>query len=105
MDLQVHSTPLAPAQWLSSALAERVPPGAGRRSTRVLHSTFSYLTRFSRQEEQLRSHENKMKQIADELAEHKLHPVEKSLKSKEAEEYRLKEHYLIFEVKELSSFL
>uniref|UniRef100_A0A8D0KVJ1 PH domain-containing protein n=1 Tax=Strix occidentalis caurina TaxID=311401 RepID=A0A8D0KVJ1_STROC len=57
------------------------------------------------QEEQLRSHENKMKQIADELAEHKLHPVEKSLKSKEAEEYRLKEHYLIFEVKELSSFL
>ncbi|NWI58386.1 PSD2 protein, partial [Calyptomena viridis] len=49
------------------------------------------------QEEQLRSHENKMKQIADELAEHKLHPVEKSLKSKEAEEYRLKEHYLIFE--------
>lgn len=45
-----------------------------------------------------------MKQIADELAEHKLHPVEKSLKSKEAEEYRLKEHYLIFEVKELSSF-
>uniref|UniRef100_A0A8B9I810 Pleckstrin and Sec7 domain containing 2 n=1 Tax=Anser brachyrhynchus TaxID=132585 RepID=A0A8B9I810_9AVES len=50
------------------------------------------------QEEQLRSHENKMKQIADELAEHKSHPVEKSLKSKEAEEYRLKEHYLIFEV-------
>lgn len=71
----------------------------------MLLSTFSYLTRFSRQEEQLRSHENKMKQIADELAEHKLHPVEKSLKSKEAEEYRLKEHYLIFEVKELSSFL
>uniref|UniRef100_A0A8C9EXB9 Pleckstrin and Sec7 domain containing 2 n=1 Tax=Pavo cristatus TaxID=9049 RepID=A0A8C9EXB9_PAVCR len=49
------------------------------------------------QEDQLRSHENKMKQIADELAEHKSHPVEKSLKSKEAEEYRLKEHYLIFE--------
>lgn len=46
-----------------------------------------------------------MKQIADELEEHKSHPVEKSLKSKEAEEYRLKEHYLIFEVKELSSFL
>uniref|UniRef100_A0A8D2LA62 Pleckstrin and Sec7 domain containing 2 n=1 Tax=Varanus komodoensis TaxID=61221 RepID=A0A8D2LA62_VARKO len=50
------------------------------------------------QEEQLQSHENKMRQIADELNEHKLHPVVKGLKSKEAEEYRLKEHYLIFEV-------
>ncbi|XP_025025605.1 PH and SEC7 domain-containing protein 2 [Python bivittatus] len=49
------------------------------------------------QEEQLQSHENKMRQIADELTEHKLHPVVKCLNSKEAEEYRLKEHYLIFE--------
>ncbi|XP_066480300.1 PH and SEC7 domain-containing protein 2 [Tiliqua scincoides] len=49
------------------------------------------------QEEQLQSHENKMRQIADELTEHKLHPIVKGLKSKEAEEYRLKEHYLIFE--------
>lgn len=51
------------------------------------------------QEEQLQSHENKMRQVADELTEHKLHPVVKGLKSKEAEEYRLKEHYLIFEVR------
>ncbi|KAM6055971.1 PH and SEC7 domain-containing protein 2 isoform 3-T5 [Chlamydotis macqueenii] len=57
------------------------------------------------QEEQLRSHENKMKQIADELAEHKLHPAEKSLKSKEAEEYRLKEHYLIFEKSRYETYI
>ncbi|KAM6055266.1 PH and SEC7 domain-containing protein 2 isoform 3-T12 [Theristicus caerulescens] len=57
------------------------------------------------QEEQLKSHENKMKQIADELAEHKLHPVEKSLKSKEAEEYRLKEHYLIFEKSRYETYI
>uniref|UniRef100_A0A8C6XHL4 PH domain-containing protein n=1 Tax=Naja naja TaxID=35670 RepID=A0A8C6XHL4_NAJNA len=54
------------------------------------------------QEEQLQSHENKMRQITDELTEHKLHPVVKCLKSKEAEEHRLKEHYLIFEVSLLS---
>ncbi|XP_067422530.1 PH and SEC7 domain-containing protein 2 isoform X1 [Emydura macquarii macquarii] len=57
------------------------------------------------QEEQLRSHENKMRQIADELTEHKLHPVEKSLKSKEAEEYRLKEHYLIFEKSRYETYI
>ncbi|XP_019390328.1 PREDICTED: PH and SEC7 domain-containing protein 2 [Crocodylus porosus] len=57
------------------------------------------------QEEQLRSHENKMRQIEDELAEHKLHPVEKSLKSKEAEEYRLKEHYLIFEKSRYETYI
>lgn len=44
-----------------------------------------------------------MRQITDELTEHKLHPVVKCLKSKEAEEYRLKEHYLIFEVSLLLS--
>lgn len=52
----------------------------------------------SLQEEQLRSHENKLRQVTAELAEHRCHPVERGLKSKEAEEYRLKEHYLIFEV-------
>lgn len=78
---------------------------AGRQRRGSCPPASAHLTHFSRQEEQLRSHENKMKQIADELAEHKLHPVEKSLKSKEAEEYRLKEHYLIFEVKEPASFL
>lgn len=52
----------------------------------------------SLQEEQLRSHENKLKQVTAELVEHRCHPVERGLKSKEAEEYRLKEHYLMFEV-------
>ena len=50
------------------------------------------------QEEQLRSHENKLRQVTAELAEHKCHPVERGIKSKEAEENRLKEHYLTFEV-------
>lgn len=50
------------------------------------------------QEEQLRSHENKLRQVTAELAEHRCHPVERGVKSKEAEENRLKEHYLTFEV-------
>ncbi|TKC42342.1 hypothetical protein EI555_013173, partial [Monodon monoceros] len=49
------------------------------------------------QEEQLRSHENKLRQVTAELAEHRCHPVERGIKSKEAEENRLKEHYLTFE--------
>lgn len=52
----------------------------------------------SLQEEQLRSHENKLRQVTAELAEHRCHPLERGLKSKEAEEYCLKEHYLTFEV-------
>lgn len=51
------------------------------------------------QEEQLRSHENKLRQVTSELAEHKCHPIERGVKSKEAEENRLKEHYLTFEVR------
>ncbi|KAJ7338306.1 hypothetical protein JRQ81_011195 [Phrynocephalus forsythii] len=57
------------------------------------------------QEEQLQSHENKMRQISDELTEHKLHPIVKGLKSKEAEEYRLKEHYLIFEKSRYETYI
>ncbi|XP_077166159.1 PH and SEC7 domain-containing protein 2 isoform X2 [Paroedura picta] len=57
------------------------------------------------QEEQLQSHENKMRQIADELTEHKLHPIVKGLKSKEAEEYCLKEHYLIFEKSRYETYI
>ncbi|XP_026556682.1 PH and SEC7 domain-containing protein 2 [Pseudonaja textilis] len=57
------------------------------------------------QEEQLQSHENKMRQITDELTEHKLHPVVKCLKSKESEEYRLKEHYLIFEKNRYETYI
>ncbi|XP_012583508.1 PREDICTED: PH and SEC7 domain-containing protein 2 isoform X2 [Condylura cristata] len=49
------------------------------------------------QEEQLRSHENKLRQVTAELVEHRRHPVERGSKSREAEESRLKEHYLTFE--------
>lgn len=52
----------------------------------------------SLQEEQLRSHENKLRQVTAELAEHTCHPLERGHRSKEAEESRLKEHYLTFEV-------
>uniref|UniRef100_A0A8C5K8R9 Pleckstrin and Sec7 domain containing 2 n=1 Tax=Jaculus jaculus TaxID=51337 RepID=A0A8C5K8R9_JACJA len=57
------------------------------------------------QEEQLRSHENKLKQVTAELAEHRCHPVERGLKSKEAEEYRLKEHYLTFEKSRYETYI
>ncbi|XP_072486591.1 PH and SEC7 domain-containing protein 2 isoform X1 [Notamacropus eugenii] len=57
------------------------------------------------QEEQLRSHENKMRQIMAELTEHRMHPAEKNVKSKEAEEYRLKEHYLTFEKSRYETYI
>ncbi|XP_023653468.2 PH and SEC7 domain-containing protein 2 isoform X2 [Paramormyrops kingsleyae] len=53
-------------------------------------------TRLS-QEEQLRSHETKLKQITLEVEEHSRNPPDLTLKTKESEEYRLKEHYLTFE--------
>ncbi|XP_048343312.1 PH and SEC7 domain-containing protein 2-like [Sphaerodactylus townsendi] len=46
-----------------------------------------------------------MRQIASELTEHKLHPIVKGIKSKEAEEYRLKEHYLIFEKSRYETYI
>lgn len=57
------------------------------------------------QEEQLRSHENKLRQVTAELAEHRCHPLERGLKSKEAEEYRLKEHYLTFEKSRYETYI
>lgn len=50
------------------------------------------------QEEQLKSHESKLKQITTELAEHRSHPPDRKAKAKEVDEYRLKDHYLEFEV-------
>ncbi|XP_062405008.1 PH and SEC7 domain-containing protein 2-like isoform X1 [Sardina pilchardus] len=50
-----------------------------------------------KQEEQLRSHENKVKQISLELEEHRRSVPELSPKSKDNEEHRLKEHYLAYE--------
>uniref|UniRef100_A0A452UKK9 Pleckstrin and Sec7 domain containing 2 n=1 Tax=Ursus maritimus TaxID=29073 RepID=A0A452UKK9_URSMA len=57
------------------------------------------------QEEQLRSHENKLRQVTAELAEHRCHPIEKGVKSKEAEENRLKEHYLTFEKSRYETYI
>ncbi|XP_045856111.1 PH and SEC7 domain-containing protein 2 isoform X2 [Meles meles] len=57
------------------------------------------------QEEQLRSHENKLRQVTAELAEHRCHPIEKGIKSKEAEENRLKEHYLTFEKSRYETYI
>ncbi|XP_048657612.1 PH and SEC7 domain-containing protein 3 isoform X2 [Marmota marmota marmota] len=49
------------------------------------------------QEEQLKSHEGKLKQITTELAEHRSYPPDKKVKAKEVDEYKLKDHYLEFE--------
>ncbi|KAJ8286729.1 hypothetical protein GJAV_G00042640 [Gymnothorax javanicus] len=53
-------------------------------------------TRMS-QDEQLKSHEAKLKHVSTELAEHRSYPPDKKVKAKEIDEYRLKEHYLEFE--------
>lgn len=50
------------------------------------------------QEEQLLSHENKLKQMSLELEEHRKSSPSADPKSRESEEYRLKEHYLTYEV-------
>nr|XP_034996562.1 PH and SEC7 domain-containing protein 3 isoform X1 [Zootoca vivipara] len=49
------------------------------------------------QDDQLKSHESKLKQISTELAEHRSYPPDKKLKGKEVEDYKLKDHYLEFE--------
>ncbi|XP_062827585.1 PH and SEC7 domain-containing protein 3 isoform X1 [Anolis carolinensis] len=49
------------------------------------------------QDDQLKSHESKLKQITTELAEHRSYPPDKKLKGKEVEDYKLKDHYLEFE--------
>ncbi|XP_049641959.1 PH and SEC7 domain-containing protein 2 [Suncus etruscus] len=57
------------------------------------------------QEEQLRSHENKLRQVMAELAEHRGQPLDRGAKSKEAEESRLKEHYLMFEKSRYETYI
>uniref|UniRef100_A0A3B1JJX9 Pleckstrin and Sec7 domain containing 2 n=1 Tax=Astyanax mexicanus TaxID=7994 RepID=A0A3B1JJX9_ASTMX len=56
-----------------------------------------------KEEEQLKCHESKLKQISLEVEEHKKSPPELTPKSKETEEYRIKEHYLTYEVSNLLS--
>ncbi|XP_075060685.1 PH and SEC7 domain-containing protein 3 isoform X3 [Mixophyes fleayi] len=48
-------------------------------------------------DEQLKSHETKLKQISTELAEHRSYPPDKKVKAKEIDEYKMKDHYLEFE--------
>uniref|UniRef100_A0A8K9UL48 Pleckstrin and Sec7 domain containing 2 n=1 Tax=Oncorhynchus mykiss TaxID=8022 RepID=A0A8K9UL48_ONCMY len=52
------------------------------------------------QEEQLQFHEGKLKQMSMEVEEHRKSPPSPSPKSREWEEYRIKEHYLIYEVRD-----
>ncbi|KAK7899456.1 hypothetical protein WMY93_020309 [Mugilogobius chulae] len=49
------------------------------------------------QEEQLKSHEGKLKQMSLELEEHRKNPPTSDPKSRDWEEHRLKEHYLTYE--------
>ncbi|XP_034054835.1 LOW QUALITY PROTEIN: PH and SEC7 domain-containing protein 2 [Gymnodraco acuticeps] len=56
-----------------------------------------------KQEEQLLSHENKMKQMSLELEEHRKNSVDP--KSREWEEYRLKEHYLTYEKSRYETYI
>lgn len=59
---------------------------------------FTHLSLCSLQEEQLLSHENKLKQMSLELEEHRKNLPSDDPKSREWEEFRLKEHYLTYEV-------
>lgn len=56
------------------------------------------------QEEQLLSHESKLKQMSLELEEHRKNSPSADPKSREWEEFRLKEHYLTYEVQALYRF-
>ncbi|KAI1898498.1 hypothetical protein AGOR_G00072970 [Albula goreensis] len=57
------------------------------------------------QDEQLKSHESKLKQITVEVEEHSRNPPDLTIKSKETEEYRLKEHYLTFEKSRYETYI
>ncbi|XP_061091235.1 PH and SEC7 domain-containing protein 2-like [Conger conger] len=57
------------------------------------------------QEEQLKSHENKLKQVSVEVEEHSRTPPDLTQKTKDTEEYRLKEHYLTFEKSRYETYI
>ncbi|XP_075993984.1 PH and SEC7 domain-containing protein 2 isoform X2 [Genypterus blacodes] len=61
-------------------------------------------TRLS-QEEQLLSHESKLKQMSLELEEHRKNVPSSDPKSREWEEYRLKEHYLTYEKSRYETYI
>ncbi|XP_029466553.1 PH and SEC7 domain-containing protein 1 [Rhinatrema bivittatum] len=56
----------------------------------------SATTRLS-QEEQVKTHETKVKSMSSDLVEHRSYPLDKKLKGKEFEEFKQKEDYLHFE--------
>ncbi|XP_056152012.1 PH and SEC7 domain-containing protein 2 [Lampris incognitus] len=64
----------------------------------------SSTTRLS-QEEQLLSHETKLKQMSLEVEEHRKSPPSPDPKSREWEEYRLKEHYLTYEKSRYETYI
>ncbi|KAM4621737.1 PH and SEC7 domain-containing protein 2 isoform 2-T2 [Polymixia lowei] len=57
------------------------------------------------QEEQLLSHESKQKQMSLEVEEHRKNPPSPDPKSREWEEYRLKEHYLTYEKSRYETYI
>uniref|UniRef100_A0A668A2M7 Pleckstrin and Sec7 domain containing 2 n=1 Tax=Myripristis murdjan TaxID=586833 RepID=A0A668A2M7_9TELE len=57
------------------------------------------------QEEQLLSHESKLKQMSLEVEEHRKNPPSPDPKSREWEEYRLKEHYLTYEKSRYETYI
>uniref|UniRef100_A0A674CF75 Pleckstrin and Sec7 domain containing 2 n=1 Tax=Salmo trutta TaxID=8032 RepID=A0A674CF75_SALTR len=57
------------------------------------------------QEEQLQFHEGKLKQMSMEVEEHRKSPPSPSPKSREWEEYRIKEHYLIYEKSRYETYI
>uniref|UniRef100_A0A8C7PKF2 Pleckstrin and Sec7 domain containing 2 n=1 Tax=Oncorhynchus mykiss TaxID=8022 RepID=A0A8C7PKF2_ONCMY len=57
------------------------------------------------QEDQLQSHEGKLKQMSVEVEEHRKNLPSPSPKSREWEEYRIKEHYLIYEKSRYETYI
>ncbi|KAF0039663.1 hypothetical protein F2P81_007898 [Scophthalmus maximus] len=64
-----------------------------------MHNPSTLNTSYTGMEEQLLSHESKLKQMSLELEEHRKNPPSVDPKSREWEEYRLKEHYLTYELR------
>lgn len=58
-----------------------------------------------KQEEQLLSHESKLKQMSLELEEHRKNSPSVDPKSREWEEHRLKEHYLTYEKSRYETYI
>uniref|UniRef100_A0AAV2MLL3 Pleckstrin and Sec7 domain containing 2 n=1 Tax=Knipowitschia caucasica TaxID=637954 RepID=A0AAV2MLL3_KNICA len=67
----------------------------------ILPSSSTRLT----QEDQLKSHETKLKQMSLELEEHRKNPPSADPKSRDWEEHRLKEHYLTYEKSRYETYI